>query len=98
MITALSPNNLENPNNPNMVFKEIIKTEYPNGKYYYSIVYDQDGEEHCGYSSYDLKVLSEFLREFFMQTNLPKLSGAGTNVGSKNMTVTAATAVQRWKG
>lgn len=33
---------------------------------YYSIIYeDENGDEHCGYSSYDLDVISSYLKVYF---------------------------------
>ena len=36
------------------------------GKPYYEIRYKENGEEHIGYGTYNLKVLSEFLRDYFL--------------------------------
>lgn len=36
-----------------------------NGKPYYSIVYIKDGCEYEGYSSYNLDVISDYLRQYF---------------------------------
>ena len=39
------------------------------GKPYYSIKYIENGEEHVGYSSYSLQVMSGFLKKYFMLSN-----------------------------
>lgn len=42
------------------------------GKPYYSIKYIENGEEHVGYSSYSLQVMSGFLKKYFMSPALEK--------------------------
>lgn len=46
-------------------FHELI-VETINGKPYYSIRYAEDGDMYEGYSSYDLKVVSGYLKEYFL--------------------------------
>ena len=55
----------EKPNNskPKRIFKRLVKDK----KDYYSIIYEKDGEEYEGYSSYSLDVISDFLKEYFLQ-------------------------------
>lgn len=59
---------------PKRKFIRIITTYCPDdcicykeykGKPYFSIEYECDGELHCGYSTYDIDVLSRFLRDYF---------------------------------
>ena len=44
---------------------EVLKVIDLNGRPYYSIIYFEDGNEFEGYSSYDLKVISEYLKRYF---------------------------------
>ena len=41
-------------------------------KPYYSIKYIENGEEHVGYSTYSLQVMSEFLKKYFISPALEK--------------------------
>ena len=43
----------------------MLKVIDLNGRPYYSIIYLEDGCEYEGYSSYDLKVISEYLKRYF---------------------------------
>ena len=43
----------------------ILKVIDLNGRPYYSIIYLENGNEFEGYSSYDLKVISEYLKRYF---------------------------------
>lgn len=43
----------------------MLKVIDLNGRPYYSIIYLEDGREYEGYSSYDLKVISEYLKRYF---------------------------------
>lgn len=43
----------------------MLKVRDLNGRPYYSIIYLEEGCEHEGYSSYDLKVISEYLKRYF---------------------------------
>lgn len=56
------------------VFKEIV-VEYPTytfleykGRPYFSIKYTENGQEFIGYGTYSPEVLSEYLKEYFMQS------------------------------
>ena len=42
------------------------------GKPYYSIKYIENGEEYVGYSTYSLRVISEFLKKYFISYALEK--------------------------
>ena len=42
------------------------------GKPYYSIKYIENGEEYVGYSTYSLRVMSEFLKKYFISPALEK--------------------------
>ena len=42
------------------------------GKPYYSIKYIENGEEYVGYSTYNLRVMSEFLKKYFMSSAMEK--------------------------
>ena len=55
----------EKPNNskPKRIFKRLVKDK----RDYYSIIYEENGEEYEGYSSYSLDVISDFLKEYFLQ-------------------------------
>ena len=48
-----------------------IYKEYK-GKPYFSIKYMENGEEYVGYGTYSPKVLSQYLREYFMVTAQPE--------------------------
>lgn len=43
----------------------MLKAIDLNGRPYYSIIYLENGNEFEGYSSYDLKVISEYLKRYF---------------------------------
>lgn len=43
----------------------MLKVIDLNGRPYYSIIYLEDGREYEGYSSYDLMVISEYLKRYF---------------------------------
>lgn len=43
----------------------MLKVIDLNGRPYYSIIYLENGNEFEGYSSYDLKVISEYLKKYF---------------------------------
>ena len=47
-------------------FIRIITTEYK-GKLYFSIEYEENEELRCGYTTYNMNVLSGFLRDYFFQ-------------------------------
>ena len=42
------------------------------GKPYYSIKYIENGEEYVGYSTYNLQVMSGFLKKYFMSSAMEK--------------------------
>ena len=69
-----SPNNLKHDK---YTFKRLTSTMF-NGKLYYSIVYEKDGEEHEGYSSFSLDVISDFLKEYFLPE--PKQTDSGDDL------------------
>lgn len=51
--------------------REVSAGEVGRTKPYYSIVYeDENGEHYTGYSSYDLDVISSYLREYFGVSDL----------------------------
>ena len=56
------------------------------GKPYYSIKYIENGEEHVGYSSYSLQVMSGFLKKYFMSPAMEKQEQINTQ--SVNLTHT----------
>jgi len=41
------------------------------GKPYYSIKYIENGETYVGYGTYDLKVMSQYLKEYFISSAQP---------------------------
>ena len=43
----------------------MLKVRDLNGRPYYSIIYLEEGCEHEGYASYDLMVISEYLKRYF---------------------------------
>lgn len=49
-----------------MEFVEILIRDI-DGKPYYEIHYIENGEHHIGYSSYNIKIISEYLKEFFIK-------------------------------
>jgi hypothetical protein len=49
-----------------MEFVEIIIRNI-NEKPYYEIHYIENGEHHIGYSSFSIKTVSEYLKEFFIK-------------------------------
>lgn len=51
---------------------EICPYEEFKGGPYYSIKYIENGEGHIGYGTYDPKVLSEYLRKYFIEPERPK--------------------------
>jgi hypothetical protein len=68
------------PEQHGRIFEEIV-LEYPSicvypeyeGKPYFSIKYTENGEGFIGYGTYNPKVLSEFLKEYFMPPVQPKI-------------------------
>ena len=53
--------------NANYVPDDIcIYPEYK-GKPYYSILYEENGEQFDGFGTYSIEVLSRFLREYFFE-------------------------------
>jgi hypothetical protein len=53
------------------------------GKPYYSIKYIENGEEYVGYSTYSLRVMSEFLKKYFISSAPEKQEQANTqNINS----------------
>lgn len=52
----------------NMEFIEILIRTI-DGKPYYEIHYTENGEHHIGYSSFDIKIVSAYLKEFFIKQN-----------------------------
>lgn len=52
-------------NKPKLKFEEIDISDL-SGRPYYSIIYWDGDEKHCGYSSYSIEIISEFLKEYFM--------------------------------
>lgn len=61
--------------NPDRKFIEIRATYTPDelvaypeykGKPYYSIVYEENGEQFCGFGTYKIEVLSRYLRDYFI--------------------------------
>ena len=56
------------------------------GKPYYSIKYIENGEEYVGYSTYNLQVMSGFLKKYFMPSAMEKQEQ--TNAQSVNLTHT----------
>lgn len=49
-----------------------IYKEYK-GKPYYSIKYIENGETHVGYGTYDPKVLSQYISEYFISSAQPEI-------------------------
>lgn len=60
-----------------MEFVEILKHDI-DGEPYYEIHYIENGEHHIGYSSFNIKVVSEYLKEFFINgmTHIEELKAA----------------------
>lgn len=61
-----------------MEFVEILKRD-TDEKPYYEIHYIENGEHHIGYSSFSIKIVSEYLREFFIKggmTHIEELKAA----------------------
>lgn len=58
------------------------------GKPYYSIKYIENGEEYVGYSTYSLRVMSGFLKKYFMSSALEKQETAKIVVGKSKGGVT----------
>ena len=56
------------------------------GKPYYSIKYIENGEEYVGYSTYNLQVMSGFLKKYFMSSAMEKQEQVNTQ--SVNLTHT----------
>ena len=61
------------------IFQEIV-VEYPSftyleykGRPYFSIKYMENGQEFIGYGTYEPKVLSEYLKEYFMSSVQPEI-------------------------
>lgn len=53
--------------------REVSAGENGKTKPYYSIIYeDENGEEHCGYSSYDLDIISSYLKVYFGVNDHPR--------------------------
>ena len=52
----------KNKSNNSKIFKKLIIDK----KGYYSIIYDENGEEYEGYSSFSLDIISDFLKEYFL--------------------------------
>ena len=62
------------------IFQEIVVeylsyNTYPEykGKPYFSIKYTENGQEFIGYGTYKPKVLSEYLKEYFMPSAQPEI-------------------------
>ena len=45
---------------------ELVAYPEYKGKPYYSIVYEENGELFCGFGTYKIEVLSEYLRDYFI--------------------------------
>ena len=52
----------KNKSNNSKIFKKLIRDK----KGYYSIIYDENGKEYQGYSSFGLDIISDFLKEYFL--------------------------------
>ena len=59
--------------------ESCIYPEYK-GKPYFSIKYEENGEEHIGYGTYNPKVLSRYLQEYFIAPTIIETD----NVESEN--------------
>lgn len=57
---------------------EIVTYKEYRGKPYYSIQYVENGEEYVGFGTYNIDVLSEYLRKHF---NMPFPEGNGDKAG-----------------
>lgn len=62
------------------VFKKLAKDK----KGYYSIIWEEDGEENEGYSSFSLDVISDFLKEYFIQEPKQADSGSSSCINHEN--------------
>ena len=65
----------------------MLKVIDLNGRPYYSIIYLENGNEFEGYSSYDLKVISEYLKRYFgfaQPDSLVRPSARWMSVGHKS--------------
>lgn len=45
---------------------ELVANPEYKGKPYYSIVYEENGEQFCGFGTYKIEVLSRYLRDYFI--------------------------------
>ena len=78
-----SPNNLKHEK---YTFKRLTSTMI-NGELYYSIVYEKDGKEYGGVPSYSLDVISDFLKEYFLQEPKQLDYGFTSCINPENMHV-----------
>ena len=85
-ISALQAQDVPDTNVGDMVSRRFVEllAEYPDpeictykeykGKPYFSIKYIENGEGYIGYGTYSPKVLSQYLREYFMVTAQPEIA------------------------
>lgn len=52
---------------------EIVTYKKHRGKPYYSIQYEENGEEYIGFGTYNIDVLSEYLKKYFISEE-PKMT------------------------
>ena len=53
------------------------------GKPYYEIEYEENGEIHIGFSSYNLEVISEYIRDYFVNAEKPQGEWIDTGSGQE---------------
>lgn len=62
---------------------EIVTYEKYIGKPYYAIMYEENGMEHVGFGTYDIDVLSKYLKEYFISEEpkmTPETKGEGVMI------------------
>lgn len=53
--------------NADYVPDELVTYPEYRGKPYYSILYEENGEQFVGFGTYKIEVLSRYLREYFFE-------------------------------
>ena len=83
VVTSISPAQMSGTSDNSKqqrVFKKLVKDK----KGYYSIIWEEDGEENEGYSSFSLDVISDFLKEYFIQEPKQADSGSASCINHEN--------------
>jgi len=50
----------------NVMYDGLILEKQPNGRHYYSVKYKENGEGYIGYSSYDLQIVGNYIKKYFI--------------------------------